>query len=160
MIVIVGGSILTPAGIIRSDVLVVDGVVASVQSGVDTQGVTVLDASGCLVGPGFVDLHTHLRDPGQTWKEDLSTGSAAAAAGGFTAITAMPNTDPPLDDPKLLADVSARGRDIGLTDIAVAATVTRGRAGEEVAPLEDLYQAGARLFTDDGDPVANAAVLA
>lgn len=160
MIVIAGGSVLTPAGMTRSDVLVVEGVVASVQSGVDTQGVPVLDASGCLVGPGFVDLHTHLRDPGQTWKEDLSTGSAAAAAGGFTAITAMPNTDPPLDDPKLLADVAARGRDIGLTHIAVAAAVTRGRAGEEVAPLEDLYQAGARLFTDDGDPVANPAVLA
>lgn len=160
MILIAGGSVLTPAGMIRSDVLVVDGVVGSIQREADTDGATVLNASGCLVGPGFVDLHTHLRDPGQTWKEDLSTGSAAAAAGGFTAITAMPNTDPPLDDPKLLADVVARGRDIGLTGISVAAAVTRGRAGEEVARLEDLYEAGARLFTDDGDPVSSETVLA
>jgi dihydroorotase len=160
MIVIAGGSVLTPAGMTRCDVIVTDGVVASLEPDADTKGATVLDASGSLVGPGLVDLHTHLRDPGQTWKEDLSTGSAAAAAGGFTAITAMPNTDPPLDDPKLLADVAARGRDIGLTGIGVAAAVTRGRAGQEVAALENLYEAGARLFTDDGDPVSSSSVLA
>lgn len=153
-IVVKGGSVLTAHGLVDCDLVVEDGVVASMGAGAAARESTVIDAVGCLVGPGFVDLHTHLRDPGQTWKEDLASGSSAAAAGGFTAITAMPNTDPPIDDPKLVADVLARGEEIGLTQVAVAGTVTRGRAGDELAPLEDLYAAGARLFTDDGDAVA------
>lgn len=152
-LVVKGGAVLTPDGFVVRDLVIEGGVVASVEPGAATSGADVLDASGCLVGPGFVDLHTHLRDPGQTWKEDLATGSAAAAAGGFTAITAMPNTDPPLDDPKLVADIISRGEEVGLIEVGVAGAVTLGRAGEELAPLEDLYAAGARLFTDDGDCV-------
>ena len=151
---------LTAAGFIQADVSIVDGLVSSLEPAAPTNGGQVLDATGCLVGPGFVDLHTHLRDPGQTWKEDLESGSAAAAVGGYTAVVAMPNTDPSLDDPKLLADVAARGEDIGLIHVAVAAAVTRGRAGGELAPLEDLYEAGARLFTDDGDAVSSPELLA
>ena len=153
-IVVKGGSVLTSQGMAMCDVVVEDGVVDSLEPEASVTAAEVVNASGCLVGPGFVDLHTHLRDPGQTWKEDLMSGSLAAAAGGFTAIIAMPNTDPPLDDPKLISDLVARGEEIGLTQLAVAGAVTRGRAGGDLAPLEDLYAAGARLFTDDGDVVA------
>ena len=160
MIMIRGGRVITRDGLRLADVVVEGEVVVGLGSARPMEGSNVIDASGCLVGPGFVDLHTHLRDPGQTWKEDLLSGSRAAAAGGFTAVTAMPNTDPPLDDPKLVADVAERGAEIGLVEVAVAATVTMGRAGEELAPLDELYEAGARVFTDDGDPVASPALLA
>ena len=153
MIVIRGGRVLTRDGLRPVDVVVDGGIVTALGSARDSGAASVIDATGCLVGPGFVDIHTHLRDPGQTWKEDLESGSRAAAAGGFTAITSMPNTDPPLDEPKLLTDVLERGIEIGLVDIGVAAAVTRGRAGDELAPLEELYDAGARIFTDDGDTV-------
>ncbi|MBW3666614.1 MAG: dihydroorotase, partial [Actinobacteria bacterium] len=153
MIVIRGGRVLTGEGLRLLDVVVEGEVVVAFDSARHSPAAAVIDATGCLVGPGFVDLHTHLRDPGQTWKEDLESGSRAAAAGGFTAVTAMPNTDPPLDDPKLVADVADRGAEIGLVDVGVAAAVTRGRAGRELAPLEELHEAGARIFTDDGDAV-------
>lgn len=159
MIVISGGRVLTGDGLRLADVVIDEGVVAGLGSARHSRGATVIDATGCLVGPGFVDLHTHLRDPGQTWKEDLGSGSRAAAAGGFTAVTAMPNTDPPLDDPKLVADVAERGAEIGLVEVGVAAAVTMGRAGEELAPLDELYEAGVRIFTDDGDPVASPELL-
>lgn len=151
---------LTGDGLRLADVVVDGEVVVGLGSARPPGGSTVIDATGCVVGPGFVDLHTHLRDPGQTWKEDLLSGSRAAVAGGYTAMTAMPNTDPPLDDPKLVADVAERGAEIGLVEVAVAAAVTMGRAGEELAPLDELYEAGARVFTDDGDPVASPALLA
>ena len=153
MIVIRGGRVLTGDGLRLVDVIVDGGIVTALGRARDSGAASVIDATGCLVGPGFVDIHTHLRDPGQTWKEDLESGSLAAAAGGFTAITSMPNTDPPLDDPKLATDVLERGIEIGLVDIGVAAAVTRGRGGHELAPLEELYDAGARIFTDDGDVV-------
>lgn len=115
-------------------------------------------AEGCLVGPGFVDLHVHFRDPGQTWKEDLASGSRAAVAGGFTAAVAMPNTEPPLDTPEAVRDVLARARAIGIVDVAVAGALTVSRGGETPTDLEALYEAGVRLFTDDGDSVEDTDV--
>ncbi|MGD2059848.1 MAG: amidohydrolase family protein, partial [Acidimicrobiia bacterium] len=158
MIVISGGRVLTSTGWTTTDVLIEDGRVVALGDGLDAP--TRIDARGCLVGPGLVDLHTHLREPGQTWKEDIASGSAAAAAGGFTAILAMPNTEPPLDQPDLLRQVVARGEEVGLTEVVPTACLTMGRAGARPSDVAALYRAGARLFSDDGDSVADRAVLA
>jgi dihydroorotase len=152
MITIRGGEVLTENGWAKTDVTISEGRVTLVGS--DVEGDVVVDATGCWVGPGFVDMHTHLREPGQTWKEDISSGSAAAAAGGFTAITAMPNTDPAIDSPELVESVRDRASATDLTEVVVAASVTAGRSGEQLGDLEGLYRAGVRLFTDDGDSVA------
>ncbi len=159
MILIRGGDVFSDSGFEVKDVLI-DGERIAAIGAVDVEGVIeVVDASGCLVGPGFVDMHTHLRDPGHTWKEDIASGCAAAAAGGFTAVVAMPNTDPPLDEARIVKEVVRRGHETGLVEVAVAAAITHGRAGMFPSDVEDLYECGVRIFTDDGDSVADAAVL-
>ncbi|HIE22159.1 MAG TPA: dihydroorotase, partial [Acidimicrobiia bacterium] len=158
MIVIRGGRVLTPEGLVGADVLVEGDVVVAVGSAMEGGG-HVIDAPGCLVGPGFVDVHTHLREPGQTWKEDVASASAAAAAGGFTAMVAMPNTEPPIDTPGIVVELRERARQVGLVEVAVAGALTLGRAGRELTDLESLYKAGVRLFTDDGDCLSDPVIL-
>lgn len=157
MIVIRGGTVLTPDGWAVTEVAVDGGLVTAL--GTDLDGDVVIEAGGCLVGPGFVDLHTHLREPGQTWKEDIASGSAAAAAGGFTAVTAMPNTDPPMDSRKVVESVLAAAADLDIVDVIPAAALTLGRLGAIPADLEDLYETGVRLFTDDGDALTDTTVM-
>ncbi len=157
MIVLRGGTIPTPSGPIRADVAVDGAIIAGI--GDHLRGDLVIDCTGCLVGPGFVDVHVHFREPGQTWKEDVESGSHAAAAGGFTAVVPMANTDPATDSPQLVAAMRERGRRIGLVDVHPAAALTRGRQGRAVSPIEDLRRAGVRIFSDDGDSVAHAEVL-
>lgn len=157
MIVIKGGRALTPDGWDTVDVAI-EGT-AVIELGTDLPGSAIIDASGCLVGPGFVDLHTHLREPGQTWKEDITSGSRAGAAGGFTALVAMPNTDPVVDSLDLVAEIRMRSQAVGLLDVIPSAAVTIARRGEALTDLEDLYHAGVRVFTDDGGPVSNPELL-
>jgi dihydroorotase len=157
MIVIAGGQVLTTEGWVVTDVVVENGLVSAL--GRQSDGDEVVDASGCLVGPGFVDMHTHLREPGQTWKEDIASGSAAAVAGGFTAITAMPNTDPPIDTPKVVESVATTAGEVDLVDVVVSGALSVGRAGTAVADLEGLYRAGVRLFSDDGDCLADITLI-
>lgn len=157
MIVIRGGEVLTPDGWVTTDVGIVGDRVERLGPGLDGERVIVAD--GCLVGPGFVDLHTHLRDPGQTWKEDMTSGSAAAAAGGFTAITAMPNTEPAMDDPQAVATVMEAARRHARVDVIPSAALTVDRAGTTPVDVATLYDAGVRLFTDDGDSLADPEVL-
>lgn len=157
MIVLSGGEVLTGDGWQRADVAIADGSVVAV--GPTPTGETTVDVSGCLVGPGFVDMHAHLREPGQTWKEDLASGSAAAAAGGFTAVTAMPNTDPPVDTPKVVEVVTRRPPGGRSVDVVPAAALTVGRAGAAPTDVRGLYEVGVRLFTDDGDTVSDSGVL-
>lgn len=157
MIVIRGGDVLTPSGWAQTDVGI-DGT-RVVEVGPGLKGSMEIDAHGCFVGPGFVDLHTHLREPGQTWKEDIASGSAAAIAGGFTAITAMPNTDPPMDTRKVVESVLSIAATVDLIDVIPSAALTLGRSGALVTDVEDLYENGVRLFTDDGDSVTHAEVL-
>jgi dihydroorotase len=142
-----------------ADVRVVDGTVTEVGSDLASGNADVLECAGAWVGPGFVDLHTHLREPGQEWKEDIETGSAAAAAGGYTAIVAMPNTDPAIDSGHLARYVADRGREVGLVDVIPAGAITEGRSGERLAHLDDLWTAGVRIFSDDGDCVEDAGLL-
>lgn len=146
-----GGLVLTSSGLTRSDVFVEHNVVRVVSPEIEIEADREIDASGCFVGPGLVDIHAHLRDPGQTWKEDLSSGMRAAAAGGFTGIVVMPNTEPPVDSADVAADISKRALAIGGVEVGVAGCFTRGRAGKIASDLESLYEAGVRLFTDDGD---------
>jgi dihydroorotase len=152
-----GGLVMTPGGPEEADVAIAGGVVATV--GRDLAGEDIVDCDGSWVGPGFVDIHAHFREPGQTWKEDIESGSAAAAVGGYTGVVTMPNTDPPIDDGHLARYVADRGRQVGLVEIAAAGCVSLARAGEQLAHLDDLWNAGTRIFTDDGDTIADAGLM-
>lgn len=155
-ILIRGGSVLTESGVVQTDVLVGDTVLAM---GDGLTADCVIDAAGCWVGPGLVDVHVHFREPGQEWKEDITSGSAAAAAGGFTAVLAMPNTEPAIDAGHLARFVRDRGRQTGLVDVVGVGALTLGRAGQALSHLDDLWNAGVRVFSDDGDSVADAGLL-
>ena len=143
-----------------ADVLVRGGVIEAVGLGLDDAfaGMMTLDASGCVVGPGLVDLHSHLREPGKEETETVATGARAAALGGYTAVVAMPNTDPPIDS----AGVARQVLDLGATatcEVAVAGAITVGRAGTALAPLAEMAALGIRLFTDDGNGVQDARLM-
>jgi dihydroorotase len=154
--VIKGGRVVDATGDRVADVLVQGGVIAAV--GRRVEGAPVLDAAGCLVVPGLVDLHAHLREPGDEEAETIETGARAAALGGFTAVVAMPNTQPPLDDAAVVASVLAAGRE-ATCDVVSAGCITKGRRGEELAPMGELHALGVRIFTDDGACVADANVM-
>lgn len=156
MIVVKSARVLGRDGLIESDVGITDDLVTAVGT-LDIPGsARVIDGTGFVLGPGFVDLHVHFRDPGETWKEDISSGTAAAAAGGFTAVVVMPNTSPPIDS----ADVARRITSVRAPiELVVAGTLTMGRKGKEMAHLDDLYDAGVRIFTDDGNTVTDAGLF-
>lgn len=153
------GTVVTPDGVLEgADVTIADGLVSAIGTGLGESG-EIIDCTGAWVGPGFVDIHTHLREPGQEWKEDIASGSHAAAAGGFTAVVAMPNTEPATDAGHLARYVFDRGRQVGLVDVIPAGAISVGRAGERLAHLDELWDAGVRVFSDDGDTVADAGLL-
>jgi dihydroorotase len=159
VLVVRGGTVVDETGERVADVLVRDGVIAEVGPGVDApSGARVLDAEGCVVAPGLVDIQVHFREPGREEAETIETGARAAALGGFTAVVAMPNTTPPLDDAKVVAAVLEKGRRVACL-VTVAGCITQGRAGHELAPLGELHDLGVRVFTDDGDCVADANVM-
>ncbi len=118
-----------------------------------------LDASGLLLLPGLIDLHCHLREPGEEGKETIATGGRAAAAGGFTAVVAMPNTRPPIDDGPLVDWVARRARETSPVRVHVAGAVSAGQAGEKLAELAAMRASGVVAFTDDGRPIMNAALM-
>ncbi|MBT8211623.1 MAG: dihydroorotase [Acidimicrobiia bacterium] len=152
-------TVATSAGVVDgADVTVTEGVVTGIGVGLGEVG-EVIDCTGMWVGPGFVDIHTHLREPGQEWKEDIESGSRAAAAGGFTAIVAMPNTDPATDAGHLARYVVDRGRQVGIVSVSAAGAISEGRLGQRLAHLDELWDAGVRVYTDDGDTVADAGLL-
>jgi dihydroorotase len=156
-LVLKGGTVFGPEGAVAADVAVSGTQVRAVEPGIDAEN--AIDVTGCWVGPGLVDLHSHLRQPGQEWKEDIASGSSAAAAGGFTALVAMPNTDPPIDSGHLARYVAERGFNGGLAEVMPAGCITLGRRGEALAHLDELWEAGVRIFTDDGDTVSDAGLL-
>jgi dihydroorotase len=155
--VIRGGTVVDQHGERRADVLVAGGEIVDVGTGLD--GDEELDAGGCVVAPGLVDLHVHLREPGHEEAETVETGSRAAALGGFTAIVAMPNTDPPQDAPGVIELVRAQGEAAGLCEVLPAGCITLGRGGEVLAPFAELAAAGVRLLTDDGNGVQDPLLM-
>jgi dihydroorotase len=141
------------------DVLVRGGEIAAIGEGLEAADVEVLDGAGLHAFPAFVDPHVHLRTPGQEHKEDLATGTAAAAAGGYCAVVAMPNTDPTVDDPSILRALADAARTHGIVPVGFMASITRGLRGEELTEMAALGDAGALGFTDDGKPVTSAGIL-
>jgi dihydroorotase len=142
-----------------ADVLIEDSLVAEVGTGLGDRGVTVLDCTGLVVAPGLVDLHAHLREPGREDAETVETGSRAAALGGYSAVCAMPNTDPVADHLAIVLEVAARGEKAGLCEVVPAAAITRGLEGETLVEMGELADAGVRLFTDDHNCVQSARVM-
>lgn len=158
-VAIVGGTVVDETGSRRADVIVSDGAIVAVGEGLDVPaGATVLDAGGCVVAPGLVDIHTHLRQPGAEEAETVESGSRAAVLGGFTAVVAMPNTDPPVDSAAVAREILALGDD-ALCRVAVAGAITVGRAGQRLAPMGELAALGVRLFTDDGAGVQDGGLM-
>jgi dihydroorotase len=157
--VIKGARLVDPASGVDAccDVALRDGVVAEVGS-VDAGGAEVIECTGAVVAPGLVDMHTHLREPGREDEETVASGSAAAAAGGYTAVCAMPNTDPVADTAAVVEKVWARGRHAGLVDVVPAGALSRGLQGRDMADLGEMARsvAAVRLFTDDGVGVQDA----
>ena len=141
----------------RADVAIEDGRIVEVATSLD--GDQNLDASGCIVAPGFVDLHVHLREPGREEAETIETGSRAAALGGFTAIVAMPNTEPAQDSLAVIEFVRAQARRAALCDVHPAGCITMNREGVALAPFGELAAAGVHLFTDDGNGVQDPQLM-
>lgn len=156
-----GGRVIDPANGFDgpADVLVRDGIIDQVGAIEPVDDVEIYDASGCLVTPGWIDVHVHLRDPGFPAKETLESGTAAAAAGGFTTVACMPNTNPALDNADVISDLVRRAADTGLVRVLPIATITRDRAGDEAADFEAVVVAGAIGWSDDGDTTADSALM-
>jgi dihydroorotase len=145
------------------DLLVVDGIVAARGPSARTHAAAAraetLDAAGAVLAPGLVDVHVHLREPGQEDKETIATGTAAAVAGGFTSVACMPNTSPALDEPGRLYYVAERARRTGLARVHPVAAITPGLAGERLTDMAALVEAGALAFSDDGRPVTHGGLM-
>ncbi|NDF87413.1 MAG: dihydroorotase [Actinobacteria bacterium] len=156
-LVIKGGTIVNRDSQAVGDVKIENGRV--VEIGKNLKGEMQLDASGCIVSSGFVDLHAHLREPGKEEAETIETGSRAGALGGYTALVAMPNTDPPQDSVAVIDFVREQGKRAGLVDVVPSGCITLGRQGESLAPMAELASAGVTLFTDDGNGVQDAALM-
>jgi dihydroorotase len=156
-LVIAGGTVVDETGQRRADVAVRGDSIVDV--GERLAGDRTIDARGCVVAPGFVDLHVHLREPGREEAETIETGSRAAALGGFTAVVAMPNTDPAQDSVTVVEFVRAQGERAGLCEVLPSGCITVGRAGTALAPLGELAAAGVRLFTDDGNGVQDPLLM-
>jgi dihydroorotase len=142
-----------------ADVLVADGRIESVGPGVEAQGAEAIDCDGLVLAPGLVDLHTHLREPGFEYKETIVTGTRAAAAGGFTAVSSMANTEPVTDHAGIVAEIRDKAADAGLADVFPVGAITKGLAGESMAELGEMVEAGVRVFSDDGNWVPTARML-
>ncbi|WP_420128386.1 dihydroorotase [Longimicrobium sp.] len=157
-----GGRVVDPSQKLDAvvDVLLAEGLVARIGENLDApEGAETIDAAGLVVAPGLIDVHVHLREPGQEHKETIESGARAAAAGGFTAIVAMPNTDPPIDNPANVGFVLAEGLRAGGARVYPTGCITVGQNGEQLTEFGELIEAGAVAVTDDGRPVSSASMM-
>ena len=152
-----GGKVVTENGVISADVVVRGGKITEL--GPKCTGDEVIDVSGLVVFPGFVDLHAHLREPGREDTETIETGSRAGAKGGYTAVVAMPNTDPAQDNVPTIEFVRLQGRRAGLLEVVPSGCITVGRQGKALAPMAEMASAGVHLFTDDGAGVQDPLLM-
>ncbi|HTV13173.1 MAG TPA: amidohydrolase family protein, partial [Acidobacteriaceae bacterium] len=161
-ILIRGGRVLDPASNLDAprDLLLRDGKIAALANpgAIKAPDAEIVEAKGLIVAPGFIDIHVHLREPGQAWKETIATGTAAAAAGGFTSVCAMPNTVPVNDSPEITRWMQAPERGASARVFPIAAA-TRGSLGEALTNYSALKDAGAIAVTDDGKPILDDAIM-
>lgn len=158
LLLIQNGTVINPADKTQTaaDVLVEDGIIKKIAPKQKVKADRVIDASGCYVMPGFIDMHVHLRDPGQEHKETVETGARAAAHGGFTTIVAMPNTKPVVDNADVVNYVHNKARDMRLVNILQTGAVTKGQRGEELSDIEAMVEAGIPALSEDGKTVMNS----
>jgi len=162
MLVLTGGRVIDPAQGLDGtrDVLLAEGRVARVAEGIEVpEGARVVDCRGLIVTPGLIDVHVHLREPGGEHKETIATGARAAAAGGFTAVCAMPNTNPPIDDPATVGYVASEGRRAAAARVYPVGCISVGQKGERLAEIGEMVAAGAVAVTDDGHPVMDSGLM-
>ncbi|MBV8550627.1 MAG: dihydroorotase [Acidobacteriaceae bacterium] len=160
-LVIKNGRVVDPSQDVDrvTDVAIRDGAIAQIADNLETAGSEVFDASGMIVAPGFIDMHVHLREPGFEHSETIETGSRAAAAGGFTSICCMPNTQPINDSATVTSYIVDRARRFATVNVYPIGAITKNSAGEELAAIASMKQAGIVAISDDGKPVMNARVV-
>ena len=160
-LLIKGGRVIDPSQGIdeTADVLVEKGIIKQVGKGLSAAGFDTIDASGKLVTPGLIDMHVHLRDPGLEYKEDIATGTRAAAAGGFTSVACMPNTKPVNDNKAITTYILAKAKSEGCVNVFPVGAITQGSKGEAMAEMGDMKEAGCVAVSDDGHPVVNSEMM-
>lgn len=160
MILIRNGRVVDPVTGVDEvmDVLIKDSIIEETGHGLEADGAQIIDATGLVVAPGLVDVHVHFRDPGLTYKEDINTGAAAAARGGFTTVVCMANTKPVVDNIETLQYVQEKGETTGI-HVLQAASVSKDLKGKELVDMDALAEAGAAGFTDDGIPIMDEKLL-
>src|SRR6202521_3427829 len=159
--VIKNGRVIDPASETDriADVLIVDGKIAGVAPNLSAPGADIFDATGMVVAPGFIDMHVHLREPGFEHAETIESGSRAAAAGGFTSICCMPNTSPINDNATVTSYIIERAERHAVVNVFPIGAITKGSAGEQLAAIGLMKEAGIVAISDDGRPVMNARVM-
>lgn len=157
-ILIKNGQVINPATNTNEvlDLLIEDKTVVKMESNITADADRVVDASGCFVMPGFIDLHVHFRDPGLEYKETIETGSKAAACGGYTTVFAMPNTKPVADHADVVTYVHNKAKEIGITNVSQVGAITKGQAGVELSDIEEMAKAGIITISEDGKSVMNS----
>ncbi len=160
-LLIKGGKIAAEEGpLTPGDILIVDGFITAVGKDLEVPSdAHVIDAGGKIVAPAMFDAHVHFREPGQEYKEDIVHGTEAAINGGVTGVVMMPNTSPAIDSPAVVRSILERARDVSRIPVYTSGCITKGRAGGELSGIDGMRQLGVVMLTDDGDPVANPAVL-
>ncbi|GHV56742.1 dihydroorotase [Synergistales bacterium] len=155
-LLIKNGKIVTPSGTVTGDLLAENGLISAIGGGVTSADAEVIDASGLWVSPGLVDIHCHLREPGYEYKEDIESGTAAAAKGGFTLICCMANTDPVNDSAVVTEFIISKAKRVSSVQVCPIGAITKGLKGEELAEMGELREAGAAAVSDDGKCVKSA----
>ena len=161
-ILIKGGRVVDPKNDFDkvADVLVDNGVISEIGENINADGdVTVIDAEGKIVSPGLVDMHSHLRDPGQEYKEDIESGTRSAAMGGITSIACMPNTKPVTDSEPIVTYIKTKAKEVGHVNVYPIGSISKGLEGKELAEIGELKNAGAVAISDDGRPVVESGLM-
>ena len=160
-ILIKNGLVIDPANNIEEklDILISDEKIEKVSKNINDKDAKIIDVSGKVVMPGFIDMHVHFREPGFEYKETIESGSRAAVKGGFTTVCCMPNTIPPIDNQAMVEFINLKSKQVGLIDVLPIGTITKERKGEELAPIGELFKAGAVAISDDGNCVLNSEIV-